>query len=131
MIKFILFRKISIDRLPAVFCFPKKFWQAMVTLRTDDNIDHRRTPDDFRPLRLSHATGDSNTRFAPLLCSFILDDTQSTQLGINLFRSFLAYMACIQNDEISILRAICFGIAFRCEHICHARCVIDVHLAAK
>ena len=102
----------------------------MVCLRTEDQTDSRRPPDDFLALCLGHAAGDGDQHLGTLFGTLPLHPADLAQLGIDLLGRLLADVAGIEYDEVSLARHRRLGIAQGPEHIAHALAVIDIHLAA-
>ena len=73
--------------------------KAMISLRTDDNVDHLRAPPCFGAFRLRDAAGEGDQRPGAVLTP------EASDLRIRLFGRFLADMASVQDDEIGIVAA--------------------------
>ncbi|MOA33427.1 hypothetical protein D3C78_1547220 [compost metagenome] len=68
----------------------------MIGLRADDDIDGRRTAQDFLAFRLCHATGNANHEFAALLFAGFFHVTQAAERRIDLFSRLFADMTGVQ-----------------------------------
>ena len=103
MLEFVVDREFGVDGFAVAFGAREEFGQAVIVLRPDHEIDRRRPPYDLRAFGLRHAAGNRNEN-APALgrCRF-LQSAHAADLGIDLFRRFLAYVAGIENDEIGVL----------------------------
>ncbi len=102
----------------------------MIGLRPDDQIDIRRTAQDFLSFRLRHAARNADGQFLAIRFARILHLAQTAKRGIELFRRFFTNMAGIEQNQIGIIRRISRDIAFRCKAVGHALAIVDVHLAA-
>jgi hypothetical protein len=100
--------------------------QAVIGLRPDDQIHHRRPAQDLLALGLRHAARD-----ADLHPGFRgLQSPQSAKVGIQLLRRLLADVAGVQKHHVRLFHHIGRDIALRAQGLGHALAVIDVHLAA-
>ena len=126
MVKFIFLGKISIQRTLAALNPRLHLRQLVIGLRADHQINHGLPPNNFGPLRLSHAAG--NTNFQAWLCGF--QPAKFTQFRIDLLGGFFTNMAGIEQDHICIIRRIGLHIALRTKGFGHPLAVIDVHLTA-
>ena len=77
--------------------------QALIGLRADDQIDHRRAGNDLGPLGLGDAAGDADQHLAPGLAAGLLQRAEAAKLGIDLLGRLLADMAGVEQDEIGRL----------------------------
>ena len=110
--------------------FGQEFGQAVIRLRAEDQIDHRRAPADFRALGLGDAAGDGDRRLLARGPARLLDALQAPELGINLFGRLFPNVAGVEDDEVGILRPIGLPVSAGCQHIRHAGGIVHVHLAA-
>jgi hypothetical protein len=102
----------------------------MIGLRSDDEIDDRRSADDFFALGLRHAAGDADDHLASGSLPAIAQPAQAAQFGIDLLGRLFADMARVEQHHIRIVGRCRLDIAFRTQRIGHALAVVDVHLAA-
>ena len=101
--------------------------QAVIALGAEHNIHPRRAGSDFRPFRLRDTARHRDNH---LPATRHLGFAQPAEIGKHLLGRFFADMAGIEDDHIGILRRLRWRIAKGCEHIGHARTVINIHLAA-
>src|SRR3546814_1503767 len=64
----------------AFTCLADQFRQAVISLRSDDDIDRGRAPDDFLALRLGDAPGDHHPASGVVLLQTSDLDRKSTRL---------------------------------------------------
>jgi hypothetical protein len=122
--------KFGVDRVSRGVRLRDQFRQAVIALRTDDEVDDRRAADDFAALGLRDAAGDRYLERAAFAGGGLFRPAQAPELGENLLGRLLADMAGVEDDEIGLALVGRLGIAFARERIGHALRVIDVHLAA-
>ena len=100
--------------------------QAVVALRADHQIDQRHPAQDLFAFRLRDAAGDADLQVGVVG----LDRAQAAKVGVELFRSFLADMAGVEQHHVRILGPVGRNVAFGAQRLGHAFAVVDVHLAA-
>ncbi len=122
----VLDRKLGCDHAPLA---GEQFGQAVVALRPDHQIDHRRAPDDLFPLRLRHATRDRDRHAAPGARGALLHRAHAPEFGIDLFGRLLADVAGVENDQVGVLRRGGLDVPLGRQQIRHTMRVVDVHLA--
>ena len=125
VIELVLFGELGVERLFPVarLCF--KLRQAVVALRANDQIDQRLPAHDLFAFGLSDAAGDANLQIG-VLC---LEGLVPTEFRVDLFRSFLADVAGVQQDHVGVVSGFRFDVALTSQGLCHALRVVDVHLA--
>ena len=106
-------------------------WQAVIILRSDDEVDGRRAADDFLAFGLRDAAGHRDQNMAALAGGGLLQAAHPAKLGIDLLRRLLTDVAGVENDEIGVLSRRGLDIAFRRQGVRHTLRIVDVHLAAK
>lgn len=94
--------------------------QAVIGLRSDDQIDRRRPPDDLATLRLRHAAGDANQHFATRRRLFLLQLADPAKLRIDLLRRPLADVAGVEQHKIGVFDDFGRGIAVGGQRVGHA-----------
>ena len=99
--------------------------QAVIGLRADDDVDHRRARLGFGALGLGDAAGERDQRLRPVVAA------QAADVRIGLFGGFLADVAGVEHDQVGVLAVGGRGHAVVAEQLGHALAVIDVHLAAE
>ena len=105
--------------------------QAMIGLRTDDEIDERRPFDQQFALRLSDATSDRQQSFAPCpLTPHITKATQPAKFGEHLRGRLLANVAGVQDDQIRVVGLVRDRVAVHRQGFRHTIGIVDVHLTA-
>src|SRR3546814_6425252 len=77
----------------AFTCLADQFRQAVISLRSDDDIQRGRAPDDFLALRLGDAPGDHHPASGVVLL-------KPSDFGIDLFGLLFANMTGVQTNEI-------------------------------
>jgi hypothetical protein len=102
----------------------------MIALRADDDVDRRRTADDFFAFGLRDAARHRNPHLAAVACGLVLGDAQPPEFGVDLLGSLLADMAGVEDHQIGILGAGRLDKAFARQRVHHALRIVDVHLAA-
>ena len=118
-------RHVEVDRLLAPLGAGDQVGQAVIGLRTDDDIDARRAARDLRPFGLRDAARDRDRRTAAVLA------LQPADIRINLLGRLFADVAGVEDDEVGVGALSGGGIAPGLQHLGHALAVIDVHLAAE
>ena len=99
--------------------------QAVIGLRADDHVDHRRAPLRFRALGLGDAAGERDQRLRSVLAP------QPADVRIGLLGRLLADVAGVEDDEVGVLAVGRRGHAVGAQQLGHALAVVDVHLAAE
>jgi hypothetical protein len=130
MRKLVLDRKFGVDDT-TVLGARQKIGQAVIILRTDNEIDAAGALHDFRAFGLGDAARDRDHDIA-LAGSFALGAhfAQPAEFGIDLVGRLLADMAGVENDEVGVFRRRGLDIAFGRQRVRHALGVVDVHLTA-
>ena len=105
--------------------------EAVIALRSDDDVDHRRPRHDLLPFRLRDAACDRDQSFPALAFAGFLGDVRAAELRIDLLGGLLPNMAGVQDDEIGRVLILGQAIAERAERLSHALAVIGIHLAAE
>ena len=90
----------GIDRRPAGARRGDELRQAVIGLGADDNIDEGGAPYNLGALGLGDATGNADGDLATGLSRSFLQHAEAPEIGIDLFRRFLANMAGVEEDEI-------------------------------
>ena len=98
----------------------------MIALRTDHQINHRLTFDDFFALGLCHTTGHTDLQIGVRG----LQPLEPAQFGVDLFGRFFTNMAGVEQNHIRVIGGRRFDIAFAAQRFGHAFAVVDVHLTA-
>jgi hypothetical protein len=131
VVELVLDREFRVDDAAPRLSPPQQIGQAMVILRTDDEIDGFLPTQDFGAFGLRHAAGDRDARVAAGGGALLFQLAQLAQFGEDLFGGALPNMAGVENNQIGVLDAGRLVEAFRRENVGHARGVIDIHLAAE
>jgi hypothetical protein len=131
MSKLVLGREVGGDDAGPQARFAHELRQAMITLRTDHDIDRRLAAQDFRSLGLRYATGDDQRRPPPPPAALVFEFAQLAELGIDLLRRPFADMAGVEDDEIGVLDRMSLAVALFGRNIRHSLGVVDVHLASE
>ncbi len=118
-------RHVGVERPAAARRLGDQFGQAMIGLRTDDDVDQRRAPLRLGAFGLGDAAGQGDHRLRAILAA------QPADVRIGPLRRFLADVAGVEHDEIGVLALACRGHAAARQQLAHALAVIDVHLAAE
>ena len=105
--------------------------QAVIALRTHDQIDDRRAAQDLRALRLGHAAGNRDDRLLAGAAPRVLHLADAAEIGIDLLGRLLADVAGVEEDDVGVLHRRRLGEAVGAQQLRHALGVVDVHLAAK
>ena len=129
--EFVLGRKFSVHDAGTDARLAQELRQAMVALRTDDNIDSRLAAQDFSSLGLGDAASDDQHRPPAFPRAFFFQLAQLAQLGKNFLRGAFADVAGIKNDEVGILDPYRLTITRLGGKVAHSLGVIDVHLASE
>jgi hypothetical protein len=77
--------------------------QAVIGLRADDEIDHRRAADDLLALGLGNTAGDADHQVAAFGAALSRSLAQASELRIDLFGRLFADMAGVDQDQIGIV----------------------------
>ena len=101
--EFVLRRKFSVHDARTDARLAQELRQAMIALRTDDDIDRRLAAQDFPSLGLGDAARDDQHRPPAFPRAFFLQLAQLAQLGKNFLRGAFADVAGVENDEVGIL----------------------------
>ena len=118
-------RHVGIDRGAARRGFGDQFRQAVIGLRADDQVDHRRTRLGLGAFRLGDAAGERDHRPRAVLAP------EAADVRIGLVGGLFADVTGIEDDQVGILVVGCRAQALGAEQLAHALAVIDVHLAAE
>ena len=118
-------RHVGVDRPGAAGRFGDHFGQAVIGLRADDDVDHRRASPGLGALGLGDAAGKRDQRLRPVLAA------QPADVGIGLFGGFLADMAGVEDDEVGVLAIGRRAHALGGQQLGHPVAVVDVHLATE
>src|SRR5437868_15266703 len=130
-IELVLDRELGVDhRLPALDAGEQRR-QAMIALRPDHKIDRRRAAKNFPAFGLGDAARDRDHDAASVTGGGLFERPSPAQLGIDLLRRLLAYLAGIEDDEIGILGRRGLGKTLGRERVRHTMGIVDVHLAAE
>jgi hypothetical protein len=127
----ILDRKLGVDHGALALGAGEQMGEAMVALRPDHEIDHRRAADDLLPLGLGDAARDRNRQPASFAGRGLLEHADAAKLGIDLVRRLLADVAGVEDDEIGVLDPCGLGETFGRERVRHTMGIVDVHLATE
>ncbi len=104
--------------------------QAVIGLRADNNIDGRRTTQDFLAFGLSNASSNANHELAALLFARLFHVAQTTKRGVDLFSRLLADMTGVEQNQISLAHVFRLDVTVLRQRIAHADGIINVHLTA-
>ena len=126
----VLLGKVRIDHSTATAGPPDQFGQAMIGLRSDHQIDHRRAPGDFVALGLRYAPGNRDHHVGAGGAPFRLPLLEAPQFGKNLLGGLFTDVAGVEDHQIGLGDLVCAPIAVRGQRVRHALAVIDVHLTA-
>ena len=130
--KLALHRELRLDLgSPFKPCAGDQIAQTMIALRADNEIHHRGASDDFAALGLGDAACHRNERLPALLLALGFEQTDATELGINLLRCLLANVAGVEDDHVGVLDGSRGQIARTAKSLADALRIIDVHLAAE
>ena len=108
----------------------QKLRQAMIALRSDNDINGFLAAENFFPFGLRDTARDDNFRRKPCPGAGGLELAQLAQFGEDLLGGALPDMARVQDDNIGLFQKRRLGIAFRRENIRHLPRIIDIHLTA-
>src|SRR5262245_64399355 len=108
-----------------------QFGQAMIALRSHDDIDQRRPPHDFRALGLGDAASDRDHRRLSLSAAPRLDLPYATEIGVDLLDRLLADVSGVEDDEVGIRHGLAGRVAGLGQGLADALRILDVHLAAE
>ena len=100
--------------------------QAVIALRADDQIDHRRAAQNLGTLGLGDTAGDGNLHAG--FCLF--QRLQPAQIGIDLFGGLLADVTGVEQHHVGVFGSVGGDIALGAQRFRHAFGIVDVHLAA-
>ncbi len=128
-IEFVFSREFRVDDLLARFRAREEIRQAMIILRTDDEIDHRRAPHDLLPFGLRNAARHRDPHLAAVGGRGFLHFADAAELGIDLLGGLLADVAGIEDDEVGVFRPRGLDESLRRQGVRHTMRVVDVHLA--
>ena len=104
--------------------------QAVIGLRTEDQIDLGRAAKDLLAFGLGDAAGHGDHHPAAAFGPGRLEPAQAAELGKDLLAGLLADMAGVQDHEVRRLRRLRRAIAERRQDVRHPQGVVDVHLTA-
>ena len=130
-LELVLDPELDIDDLAGACGAREQDWQAVIILRSDDEVDGRRAADDFLAFGLRDAAGHRDQNMAALAGGGLLQAAHPAKLGIDLLRRLLTDVAGVENDEIGVLSRRGLDIAFRRQGVRHTLRIVDVHLAAE
>jgi len=102
----------------------------MISLRPHDQINEGGSLQHGLTFGLGDTAGDTDGQISTALSPGITQLPKPPELGIDLFRRFLADVTGIQDHQIGIFRTIHRGIAVARQKRGHAIAVIDIHLTA-
>ena len=123
VVELVLGREIGVDGRPLA---ARHRGQAVIGLRTDDQVDKRHAPDDLVTFGLRDAARDPDLEIRPLG----LERLEPAQVGIQLLGRLLADVAGVQQHHVRCGLILGQFVTFRRHRFGHALAVIDVHLAA-
>ncbi|MPL97135.1 hypothetical protein SDC9_43323 [bioreactor metagenome] len=126
LVELVLDREFGVDGALAAGGGGDHLGQAVIVLRTDDQIDERHPAHDLGALGLRNAAGDADLQIGLRL----LERAQPAEVGIDLLGRLLADVAGVEQHHVRLGRIVCQHIALRAHGLGHALAVIDVHLAA-
>ncbi len=122
--------KIRVENGARDFGAAQKLRQAVIALRSDDDIHRLLPPENLRPLGLRDAARDDDLGLLPSLGTRRLERAQLAQFGEHLLAGALPYVAGIQHHKIGFFQMRGRGIALRRENIGHPLRIINIHLTA-
>ena len=102
----------------------------MISLRTDDDVDHWRAALGFGAFGLGDAAGDRDGHAAAVARRVVLQYAHAAEFGIDLLGRLLADVAGVEDDEVGVVRRRGLDKALGGEHVRHTMRIVDVHLAA-
>ncbi len=128
----IVFGPQTYHRLPEMVARARRAGgEPVIGLGPEHDVDEGRAFEDFLALGLGDAASDRDQGLGgPLGGPAFLDPPQPAKLGIDLLRRLLADMAGVEDDQVGIVGPVRLGVTERRQDVCHARGVVDVHLAA-
>ena len=129
--EFVVRRKFSVHDAGTDASLAQELRQAMIALRTNDNIDGRLAAQDFASLSLGNAAGDDQHRPPAFPRAFFLQLAELAQLGKNFLRGAFADVTGVENDEIGILDPESLTVTSLGGEVAHSLRVIDIHLASE
>ena len=130
MVELVLDREFGVDDPALRGSAGDERGQAVIALRADDHVDHRRAADDLPAFGLGDAARDDDLRRATLRRPGALRLPHPAKLGIDLLGRLLADMAGVEDDDVGLRHVGRLGEALGRENVRHALGVVDVHLAA-
>ena len=122
----VLDRELGLDRRRVA---REQFGQAVIALRPDHEVDHRRAADDLRAFGLRDAARHRDRDAAAIACRLLLHHPQPPEFRIDLFGRLFADVAGVQDDEVGVFRAGGLDITLGCEQVRHTMGIVGVHLA--
>ena len=129
--KLVFRRKFRLDNRLSGFETPgDEVRQAVVGLRTENEINGFGPADDFRAFGLGHAAGDRHQHVGALVLPGFLEALDPAKFRIDFFGRMFADVAGIENHQVGLVGNRRFRIAHGLQRIAHALAVIDIHLAA-
>ena len=131
MIEFVVDRELGIDRLAVARGARQQIGQAVIALRTHDEVNNRCAADDFLTFGLRDAAGHRDHHAPAGGGRGVLHAADAAKLGIDLLRRLFADVAGVEDDQIGVIGACGLDIAFRRQSVRHTLRVVDVHLAAE
>ncbi len=129
-LKFLFDREIRVGDARALAGFLKQRRQAVIALRTDDEVHGALAAHDELALGLRDAAGHDDLEVFALGAALLLEHGEATELRIDFLGGLLADVAGVEDDELGVLLARGFRVTLLRQEIRHPRGVIDVHLAA-
>ena len=130
-VELVLDRELGIDDLAGARSAREQGRQAVIVLRSDDEVDGRGAADDLLAFGLRDAAGHRDHNIAARAGRGLLQAAHAAEFGIDLLRRLLPDVAGIEDDEIGVLGRCGLDIAFRRQGVRHTLRVVDVHLAAE
>ncbi len=105
--------------------------QAMIGLRPEHQVDHRRAARNFLAFGLGDAAGHADHHVAARSTLFALQFLEPSEFGEHLFAGLFTDMAGVEQHQVRLADFLRRHIAVRRQRVGHAIAVIDVHLAAR
>jgi hypothetical protein len=102
----------------------------MIGLRSEHQIDARRTAHDLVALGLGDAPGDGNDHVRTRSSASGLHRLEAAELRKHLLRRLLADVTGVEDHHVSPVGTVRRRIAKGCQDVRHAGGVIGIHLAA-
>ena len=131
VVELVVSGKFGIDHFAVAPGAHNQVRQAVVILRSDDEVDSRRPADDFLALGLGNAAGDGDEQVSAVRGRRFLHEAYTAKFRIDFLGRLLADVAGVEDDDVGILRRRRFDVALRRQGVRHTLRVVDVHLAAE